>query len=60
MNTLYAVYDNAEQTIGRVHERRRDAQTWCDENNSYLGWERYVIEPVPAEEWADDQVRWAS
>lgn len=58
--TVWAVYDQREQTIERVHEDRRDAQAWCDENNSYLGWDRFCVEPVPAEEWADDQIRWAS
>lgn len=57
--TLFAVYDNPEQTIERVYESQRDCQAFCDEWNSYLGWDRYVVEPVPAHEWGDEQVRWA-
>lgn len=58
--TLFGVYDQPHEEIVRVYESQRDAQTFCDENNAYLGFDRYVVETVPANEWADDQVRWAS
>lgn len=56
---LFAVYDNAEQSIERVYESQRRAQTYCDEWNAFLGWDRYCVETSDTSEWAEDQIRWS-
>jgi hypothetical protein len=58
--TLFAVYDEHTQEIDRVYEAQRDAQTCCDERNALLTADRWVIEPVPADEWAAELVWWAA
>lgn len=56
--TFYAAYDTPLQEIAQVFETQRQCAAFCDEHNSWLAYERYVVEPVPAAEWADDEVRW--
>ena len=64
MNTatavFYAVYDNWFGEIDRVYESRRDCEERCDDLNSWIIANRYVVEPVPACEWDDEHVWWAA
>lgn len=56
--TFYAAYDTPHQEIAEVFETQRQCVAFCDEHNAYLAYERYIVEPVPSVEWADDEVRW--
>lgn len=56
---LWAPYDTVTQEIQEPFESRRDAQAWCDEHNAPLMWDRFILEPTDASEWAEDQVRWS-
>lgn len=60
MSLYYAVYDNYTQEIDRVYEAQRDARACCDERNAIIAADRWVVEPVPAADWADEQVWWAA
>lgn len=54
---VFVIYDNPMQEVVRAYECQRDAQTFCDENNNWLGWQRYEVETDDAGNWADDEVR---
>lgn len=56
---FYAAYDTPHQELAEIFETQRQCQVFCDEHNAYLAYERYVVEPVPASDFDDDEVRWA-